>query len=131
MAASGQDSWTQNLSYCSSKVSVIGNGVGISGRWEAEEYRALGMTEEQIQIMYEFDLEQFNSNRSYYSHTQSFIPDDFDESEDDDEKLSIFEKFKDVLTISPIYTFGDVFLIMYRNWLVNWQKPWLERLELN
>ena len=67
---------------------------------QAEEYRALGMTEEQIQIMYEFDLEQFNSNRSYYSHTQSFIPDDFDESEDDDEKLSIFEKFKDVLTIS-------------------------------
>ena len=67
---------------------------------QAEEYRALGMSEEQIQIMYEFDLEQFNSNRSYYSHTQSFIPDDFDESEDDDEKLSIFEKFKDVLTIS-------------------------------
>ena len=67
---------------------------------QAEEYRALGMTEEQIQIMYEFDLEQFKSNRSYYSHTQSFIPDDFDESEDDDEKLSIFDKFKDVLTIS-------------------------------
>ena len=67
---------------------------------QAEEYRALGMTEEQIQVMYEFDLEQFKSNRSYYSHTQSFIPDDFDESEDDDEKLSIFEKFKDVLTIS-------------------------------
>ena len=67
---------------------------------QAEEYRALGMSEEQIQIMYEFDLEQFNSNRSYYSHTQSFIPDDFDESEDDDEKLSIFEKFKDALTIS-------------------------------
>ena len=67
---------------------------------QAEEYRALGMSEEQIQIMYEFDLEQFNSNRSYYSHIQSFIPDDFDESEDDDEKLSIFEKFKDVLTIS-------------------------------
>ena len=67
---------------------------------QAEEYRALGMSEEQIQIMYEFDLEQFNSNRSYYSHTQSFIPDDFDESEDDDEKLSIFDKFKDVLTTS-------------------------------
>ena len=67
---------------------------------QAEEYRALGMTEEQIQAMYEFDLEQFKSNRSYYSHTQSFIPDDFDESEDDDEKLSIFDKFKDVLTTS-------------------------------
>lgn len=67
---------------------------------QAEEYRALGMTEEQIQAMYEFDLEQYKSDRRHYSHTQSFIPDDFDESEDDDEKLSIFEKFKDVLTTS-------------------------------
>ena len=30
---------------------------------QAEEYRALGMTEEQIQAMYEFDLEQFNRER--------------------------------------------------------------------
>lgn len=67
---------------------------------QAEEYRALGMTEEQIQAMYEFDLEQYKNDRRHYSHTQSFIPDDFDESEDDDEKLSIFEKFKDVLTTS-------------------------------
>ena len=67
---------------------------------QAEEYRAIGMTEEQIQTMYEFDLEQFKSDRRYHSHTQSFIPDDFDESEDDDEKLSIFDKFKDVLTTS-------------------------------
>ena len=67
---------------------------------QAEEYRALGMTEEQIQAMYEFDLEQYKSDRCHYSHTQSFIPDDFDESEDDDEKLSIFDKFRDVLTTS-------------------------------
>ena len=67
---------------------------------QVEEYRALGMTEEQIQAMYEFDLEQFNSERRYREHTQAFIPDDFDENEDDDEKLSIFEKFKDVLTVS-------------------------------
>lgn len=67
---------------------------------QAEEYRALGMTEEQIQVMYEFDLEKYKSDRRYYSHTQSFIPDDFDEGEDDDEKLSIFDKFKDVLTTS-------------------------------
>lgn len=67
---------------------------------QAEEYRALGMTEEQIQEMYEFDLEKYKSDRRYYSHTQSFIPDDFYEGEDDDEKLSIFDKFKDVLTTS-------------------------------
>ena len=65
---------------------------------QAEEYRALGMTEEQIQAMYEFDLEQFRSDRRFYSHTQSFLPDTFDENEDNDEKLSIFELFKDVFT---------------------------------
>lgn len=67
---------------------------------QAEEYRALGMTEEQIKEMYEFDLEQFRSERRYREHTQSFVPDDFDENEDDDEKLSIFDKFKDTLTTS-------------------------------
>ena len=67
---------------------------------QAEEYRALGMTEEQIQTMYEFDLEQFNSERRYREHTQAFTPDNFDEEDDDEEKLSIFEKFKDVLTTS-------------------------------
>ena len=67
---------------------------------QAEEYRALGMSEEQIQAIYEFDLEQFNSERRYREHTQAFLPDDFDENEDDEEKLSIFEKFKDVLTTS-------------------------------
>lgn len=66
----------------------------------AEEYRALGMSEEQIQIMYEFDLEQFRSERRCRIHTQSFLPEDFDEDEDDNEKLSIFEKFREVLTTS-------------------------------
>ena len=65
---------------------------------QAEEYRAFGMTEEQIQAMYEFDLEQFRSDRRFYSHTQSLLPDTFDENEDNDEKLSIFELFKDVFT---------------------------------
>ena len=65
---------------------------------QVEEYRALGMTEEQIQAMYEFDLEQFRSDRRFYSHTQSLLPDTFDENEDNDEKLSIFELFKDVFT---------------------------------
>ena len=67
---------------------------------QAEEYRALGMSEEQIQIMYEFDLEQFRSERICRIHTQSFLPEDFDEDEDDNEKLSIFEKFREVLTTS-------------------------------
>ena len=38
---------------------------------QAEEYRALGMTEEQIQAMYEFDLEQFKSERRHTQYASS------------------------------------------------------------
>lgn len=70
--------------------------------WKKEEaeFRAAGMTEEQIQSMREFDEKQYNSDRRYYCHTQPFEPLDFDPDDDDDEKLSIFDKFKDVLTVS-------------------------------
>ena len=64
---------------------------------QAEKYRALGMTEEQIKEMYEFDYAQFKSERRFRMHTQSFEPDKFDADEDDNEKLSIVEKFQDVL----------------------------------
>ena len=55
------------------------------------------MTEEQIKEMYEFDYAQFKSERRFRMHTQSFEPDKFDDDEDDNEKLSIVEKFQDVL----------------------------------
>ena len=64
---------------------------------QAEKYRALGMTEEQIKEMYEFDYAQFKSERRFRMHTQSFEPNKFDTIEDDNEKLSIVEKFQDVL----------------------------------
>ena len=64
---------------------------------QAEKYRALGMTEEQIKEMYEFDYDQFKSERRFRMHTQSFEPNKFDTIEDDNEKLSIVEKFQDVL----------------------------------
>lgn len=37
----------------------------------AEQYRSVGMTEQQIQQMYEFDLAVFRSERIYYTHTQA------------------------------------------------------------
>lgn len=37
----------------------------------AAQYRAVGMTEKQIQMMYEFDLKVFRSERIYYTHTQA------------------------------------------------------------
>lgn len=36
----------------------------------AAEYRATGMSEDQIQQMYEFDLSVFNSTRRFTEHTQ-------------------------------------------------------------
>ena len=38
---------------------------------QAEEYRALGMTEEQIRELYRFDLEVFRSDRRFYRHTET------------------------------------------------------------
>ena len=64
----------------------------------AAEYRAAGMTEEQIQQMYEFDLEVFNSNRRFAEHTQQFPESPF---EDGDEGQSpLYEKFPEALTVT-------------------------------
>ncbi len=48
---------------------------------QAEWYRKEGMTEEQIQAMYEFDLREFKSNRREIMHTVSLncCIDDFDD----------------------------------------------------
>lgn len=50
----------------------------------AEQYRVAGMTEEQIQMMYEFDLGVFRSERIFYMHTQELEikTDDEDEARD-------------------------------------------------
>lgn len=69
----------------------------------AEEYRALGMSEEKIQAMYEFDLEQFNSKRRYYTHTQEFTTSDFEEGESDDSESTLLHKFFDELTVTIEY----------------------------
>lgn len=69
----------------------------------AEEYRALGMSEEKIQAMYEFDLAQFNSKRRYYTHTQEFSTSDFEEGESDDSESTLLHKFFDELTVTIEY----------------------------
>ena len=84
---------------------------------QAEEYRALGMTEEQIQTMYEFDLAQYKSDRRYYMHTQQFTSSDFDDGEEDDSESSLLYKFFDELTCD-IETSGH----KSRYW-------WLEEIE--
>ena len=84
---------------------------------QAEEYRALGMSEEQIQTMYEFDLEQFKSERRHRMHTQQFTSSDFDEGEEDDSESTLFDKFFDELTCT-IETSGE----KSRYW-------WIEEIE--
>ena len=58
------------------------------------------MTEEQIQAMYEFDLEQFKSDRNYYSHTQPLSASDFDEGKEDESESTLFLKFFDELVVT-------------------------------
>ena len=65
---------------------------------QAEEYRALGMTEEQIKEMYEFDLEQFNSERRYRMHTQPIHVQEFEENDADESDNTLLNEFFDELT---------------------------------
>lgn len=65
---------------------------------QAEEYRALGMTEEQIREMYEFDLEQFKSERRYRMHTQPIQVEVFEDNNADESDNTLLIEFFDQLT---------------------------------
>ena len=67
---------------------------------QTEEYRALGMTEEQIEKMDVFDSEQYRSERRYHTHTQPFTSSGFGEGEGDDSESTLFNKFFDELTVT-------------------------------
>ena len=75
----------------------------------AEQYRAAGMTEEQIEQMYQFDLVEFNSRRRFSEHTQQFSENAFEESDDD--KSPLLEKYLAHLSTSldfTLYVFDDL-----------------------
>lgn len=65
---------------------------------QADEYRALGMTEEQIQAMYEFDLEQFKSERRHRMHTQPLQVEEFEDNDADESDNTLLNEFFDELT---------------------------------
>ena len=73
---------------------------------QAEEYGALGMTEEQIQAMYEFDLAQFKSERRHRMHTQPLQVEEFEENDADESDNTLLNEFFDELTCT-IETSGD------------------------
>ena len=81
----------------------------------AAEYRAARMTEYQIEQMYQFDLDAFNSKRRFNEHTQQFPEDVLEESDDD--KSPLFEKFLDSLSVEL-----DLSDIKDRYW-------WIEEIE--
>ncbi len=66
-----------------------------------EQYLAAGMTEEQIQIMYDFDNDFFNERRREAEHTQELDIQAFDDDSSEDElKSSLLDKFMDNLSIT-------------------------------
>lgn len=70
-------------------------------RQQAELYRKLGMDEEQIQTMYEFDLATFRSDWRYEKHTQGFAASSFGDGTQDDSKSALLEKFLALLSVQP------------------------------
>lgn len=72
---------------------------------QADEYRKIGMTDEQITAMYEFDLAQYRSDRRYYSHTQPFIESSFDDDCNGDEgKSPMLDKLIEKLSVKEDYS---------------------------
>ena len=70
-------------------------------RQQAEQYRKLGMDEDQIQTMYEFDLDTFRSDWRYEKHTQGLAASSFGDNTQDESKSALFEKFLTQLSVRP------------------------------
>lgn len=70
------------------------------------EYAEAGMDALSIQLMYEFDMELFRSQRTYETHTQS-IPDECDPA-----KYALFRKY-----VSSISTFDEECLASRYTWI--------------
>ena len=70
-------------------------------RQQVEQYRKLGMDEEQIQTIYEFDLDTFRSDWRYEKHTQGFAASSFGDGTQDESKSALFEKFLVQLSVKP------------------------------
>lgn len=64
-----------------------------------KQYSYIGMTEEQIQTMYDFDKAIFNGRRREARHTQRFDLSVFEEDNIDESKNPLLYKFTDKLTV--------------------------------
>lgn len=81
----------------------------------AEEYRIAGMTEEQIEQMYQFDLEAFNNTRRFFEHNQQIPDNTF--GTDSEGLCPLYNKF-----LEPMSVTAENSGIRSRYW-------WIEELE--
>ena len=65
------------------------------------EYAAAGMTKEAIQKMYDYDRQQFNSERTFIERTQELSTDTFECSEDENSPL--MKRYQDAISVTDHY----------------------------
>ena len=65
------------------------------------EYAAAGMTEEAIQKMYDYDRQQFNSERTFIERIQEFTAPAYESSEEEASPLML--RYQDAITVTDSY----------------------------
>ena len=65
------------------------------------EYAAAGMTEDAIQKMYDYDRQQFNSERTFIERTQEFTAPAYESSEEEASPLML--RYQDAITVTDTY----------------------------
>ena len=71
-------------------------------------YLEHGMSEEQIQALYEFDKKEFNAQRVHLTHTQTFDLEAM-EGDGDEGQNPLYAKFLDVIAVNEEYIPQDRF----------------------
>ncbi len=65
------------------------------------EYAAAGMSDDAIQKMYDYDRQQFNSERTYIERTQEFVAPAYESSEEEASPLML--RYQEVITTTDTY----------------------------
>ena len=65
------------------------------------EYAAAGMTEDAIQKMYDYDRQQFNSERTFVERTQGFTAPAYESSEEEASPLML--RYQEAITTTDTY----------------------------
>ena len=65
------------------------------------EYAAAGMTEDTIQKMYDYDRQQFNSERTFVERTQEFTAPAYESSEEEASPLML--RYQEAITTTDTY----------------------------